>query len=159
MKKQIFFGAVLLFLSVTVYSQVYGTFKTKFIVNDDSTNAKNIVQEKTSVFIEPLGVFGSHEDLGKYSFIWKNKKNSTEVVESTIQLPTGESDDFVFEWGPYNDKYDASGNRVTKFNVISGSVRTERSEKTIRYYFNVIAEDEGKKIEMRDGVFEYTLLN
>ncbi|MBN8584132.1 MAG: hypothetical protein J0M37_03490 [Ignavibacteria bacterium] len=159
MKKQFFLGVFLIFISSVLYSQVYGTFKTRFIVNDDSTNAKNIVQEKTSVFIEPLGVFGSHEDLGKYSFVWKSKKNSKEVVESTFNLPTAESDDFVFEWGPYNDKYDASGNRVTKFNILSGSVRTEISGKTIRYYFNAVGEDEGKKIEMRDGVFEYTLLN
>ncbi len=159
MKKQIILLALLLFISSTAFSQVYGTFKTRFIVNDDSTNAKNIVQEKTSVFIEPLGVFGSHEDIGKYSFVWKNKKNSNEVVEATITLPTRESDDFVFEWGPYNDKYDNSGNRVTKFNIVSGIVKTEKSGKTIRYYFNVIAEEDGNKIEMRDGVFEYTLLN
>jgi hypothetical protein len=159
MKKQIIFGVVLLFLSTAAYSQVYGTFKTRFIVNDDSANVKNIVQEKTSVFIETLGVFGSHEELGKYSFVWKSKKTSRDVVDTTVTLPTPEDGDFVFEWGPYNDKYDASGNRVTKFNVISGSVRTERSGQTIRCYFNVIAEDEGKKIEMRDGVFEYTLLD
>ena len=159
MKKQFFLGVLLIFISSALYSQVYGTFKTRFIVNDDSTNAKNIFQEKTSVFIEPLGVFGSHEDLGKYSFIWKSKKNSNEVVETTVTLPTAEGNDFVFEWGPYGDKYDASGNQVTKFKITSGSVKTERSGKTIRYYFNVIGEDEGKKIEMRDGVFEYTLLN
>ncbi len=159
MKKHIVLVLVLMFVCSALYSQVYGTFKTKFIVNNDSASALNIIQEKTSVFIEPLGVFGNHEDLGKYSFVWKSKKNSNEVIESVFTLPTGESDDFLFEWGPYDDKYDASGNRITKFNIISGSVKTERSGKTIRYYFNVKAEDGDRKLEMRDGVFEYTLLN
>ncbi len=159
MKKQIFLGVFLLFISATAYSQVYGTFKTRFIVNDDSANVKNIVQEKTSVFIETLGIFGSHEGLGEYSFIWKSKRTSRDVVDTTVTLPTPEDGDFVFNWGPLDDIYDDLGNRITKFNVQSGTIRSEKSGNTFRFYFNIIADDRGKKLEMRDGVFEYTLLN
>lgn len=158
MKKLILTALFFVLTASAVFSQSYGTFKTRFIVNDDSTNAVNISQEKTSVFIEPLGIFGNHENLGTYSFVWKSKKNTTEVTASSFTLPTSETDDFVVEWGPYGDRYDGSGNRITKFKIVSGSVRTEISGNTIRYYFNIIADDEGKKIEMRDGVFEYTKL-
>ena len=158
MKKLALTALFFVLTASSVFSQSYGTFKTRLIVNDDSTTAVNISQEMTSVFIEPLGIFGSHDNLGKYSFVWKSKKNTTEVTESIFTLPTGEADDFVFEWGPIGDRFDGLGNLITKFKIVSGSVRTERSGNTIRFYFNIIADDEGKKLEMRDGVFEYTKL-
>ena len=158
MKKTIL-ALFLIFSSSVLFTQVYGTYKFKLVSNNNETNAVSISGDKGSVFIEPLQVHFSDEKAGKFGFVWRSKSESKNVIDTSITLPTKIEDNFDFFWSPFSDKYDNEGSLVSRYAITAGTVRTEASGKTFRYYFEATAEVDGVRLDIKEGVFEYTLLN
>lgn len=158
MKKTIL-ALFLVISSSNVFSQTYGTYKFKLISNNDESAAVLISGDKGTVFIEHLQVHFSEEKAGRFSFIWRSVNHPKNVIDSVITLPTIFDDNFDFSWGPYSDKYDNEGRLITRYALTSGTVRTESSGKTFRFYFEASAAVDGVKLDIKEGVFEYTLLN
>lgn len=142
-----------------LFAQVYGTYKFKLISNNNEAEALMISGDKGSVFIEHLQVHFSDDKAGKFAFIWRSINHPKNVIDTAITLPTKPEDNFDFSWGPNGDKYDNEGRLITRYAISTGSVRAEVSGKTFRFYFDATAEGEGNKLEIKEGVFEYTLLN
>lgn len=159
MRKSLLVFFVVFFSAIPLFSQVYGTLSGKIIKGGDETSAIIISDAKTSVFIETLFIVSSDENVGSLSFSWQSKRTTRDVVDTTITLPIDNDKNFFIKWGPKDPVYDNQGNAITEYKIISGSVRTEKADKTIRFFFDITAEFQGTKMEFKDGKFEYTLLN
>lgn len=157
--KNTILALVLIFSSNILFSQIYGTYKFKLISNNIDSDTVLISGDKGSVFIEHLQVLFSDEKAGNFAFVWRSINHPKNVIDSVITLPTKFEDNFDFSWGPYKDKYDNEGRLITRYALTSGTVKTEASGKTFRFYFEASAEVDGIKMDIKEGVFEYTLLN
>lgn len=159
MRKNTLVFLITFFSTISVFSQVYGTLSGKIIKGGDETGAIIISDPYASTFIETLYIVSADENVGMLSFSWQSKRTTRDVVDTTVTLPIDNDKNFFIKWGPKNPVYDNQGNEFTEYKIISGNVRIEKVDKTIRFFFNITAELQGTQMEFREGKFEYTLLN